>query len=390
MGLNSTPAYARVLTHPEIVLRNVHRGMFGSRSGALRYGDFAVSPTGVTRQFSVAPGRAYIHGRENSSQGGYVTFSDAAENLVVPAPAASPRIDTLLLRVYDEQYGTLPSGTSRAQWDIVPGVAAASPNARPDTDFLLGGSQYVPGAWWRVADIRSNPGDTTIPSGQFYPTLDHARVPGADTLCLSAPTVTGFGGRPTDQVLNDTIREVDTGVRRRWNGSAWVMIEPYRIEVPVTVDVANVNIPNIPAWLRRLAVTFSARSSSASTTALYLRTNGITTNSYQFLVRQTNNVTQNIVNFAAANSAQVGAVNGTDGVGFTTGGVEIYGWNLTSGQTDKFTYYGHSATYGTQAGSYLVEAAGSALTPQPWTSLAFSAGAGNIVVGSHFMLEGWD
>lgn len=222
MGLNSTPAYARVLSHPEIVLRNVQRGIFGSHSGAVRYGDFAMTPTATTRQFSVAAGRAYIHGRENASQGGYVAASDGPDLLTVPAPAASPRIDTVLLRIYDEQYGTLPSGTSRAQWDVVAGVAGGSPVARPDSDFLFGGSQYVPGAWWRVGDIRSNPGDTTIPTNQIYATMDHVRVPGAETLCLSKPNTAGFGGRPTDAVLNEAIREVDTGRRWTWSGTVWL------------------------------------------------------------------------------------------------------------------------------------------------------------------------
>lgn len=238
MGLQSIPAYARVLSHPEILDRNVSAGIFGERSGGVRPGDFAITPTGVTRQFSVASGQAYVHGRENAQQGGYVAWSDASENLLLAAPAASPRIDTLLLRVYDEQYGTLPSGTSRAQWDIVQGVAAASPNVRPDTDFLSAGSQYVPGAWWRVADFRSNPGDTTIPLGQIYPSLTHARI-GGRTYGNRFASTTGFGGRPTDGVKGEYFSELDTGYEYIHNGTKWLRQEHTKIKAGATGTLTN-------------------------------------------------------------------------------------------------------------------------------------------------------
>lgn len=227
MVLQATPAYARVLSHPEITLRNVHRAMFGGRSGACRRGDFAIAPTGTTRQFSIAAGRAYIHGQENSSQGGYIAWSDASENQVVGAPSASPRIDTILLQIYDEQYGTLPSGTSRAEWRIVAGTPGASPIALPDSSFLTGGANYVPGAWWRVADIRSNPGDTTIPAGQIYSPNSYVRVPGGITLVSSAVSTSGFGGRPTDPVDGETIYEIDTRRTFRYNSTSGLWEPPY-------------------------------------------------------------------------------------------------------------------------------------------------------------------
>lgn len=248
MGLQSIPAYARVLSHPEITDRNVSAAIFGERSGGVRPGDFAITPTGVTRQFTVAAGQAYIQGRENAQQGGYVAWSDVSENLLLSAPAASPRIDTLLLRIYDEQYGTLPSGTSRAQWDIVNGVAAASPNVRPDSDFLSGGSQYVPGAWWRVADFRSNPGDTTIPLGQIYPTLTHARV-GGTTYGNLALSTTGFGGRPTDATAGDRFYDLAGRLWYTWNTSLskWIREDEWKAETVSTPVSSNtqINAPNL-------------------------------------------------------------------------------------------------------------------------------------------------
>lgn len=221
MGLQSTPAYARILSHPAELDRHLLKGLF-NQSGALRYGDFTVAPTATTRQFSISSGHAFINGQESSQQGGYFAWSDASENQVVGAPSASPRIDTVLLRVYDEQYGTLPSGTSRAQWDIIAGTPNASPVALPDSTFLTGGSQYVPGAWWRLCDIRSNPGDTVIPSNQIYPTNTFARMPGGVTLCSKAASTTGFGGRPSSPVLGDRIYEIDTKMFYHYDGTAWV------------------------------------------------------------------------------------------------------------------------------------------------------------------------
>lgn len=254
MGLQATPAYARVLSHPEITLRNVHRAMFGGRSGICRYGDFAIAPTGTSRQFSIGPGRAYVHGQENSSQGGYIAWSDASENQVLAAASASPRIDTLLLRIYDEQYGTLPSGTSRAQWDIVQGTPGASPAVLPDSSFLTGGANYVPGAWMRVADFRTNPGDTTIPAGQIYLPNSYVRVPGADTIINASASTTGFGGRPTDGVDGETVYEYNTRRSYRWNSSASAW-EPRHAEL-------------LDAWRVTVADPFQAAFSFGSETAI--------------------------------------------------------------------------------------------------------------------------
>jgi hypothetical protein len=246
VGLQAVPAYARILNHPAELDRNVLRALF-SRSGAARYGDFAVTPTGTTRQFQIAPGRAHVLGIENSQQGGYVGWSDVAENLVLAAPSATPRIDTVLMRIYDEQYGTLPSGTSRVQWDIVQGTPNASPAVLPDSAFISTGAQYVPGAWWRLCDIRTNPGDTTIPAGQIYPANTFVRVPGAETLCLSVGSTTGFGGRPTDPVLGERIFELDTKIGYRWNGVTWLR-DSVRIKLASLQTYTNTTMVDVPGF----------------------------------------------------------------------------------------------------------------------------------------------
>lgn len=174
MGLQTKAAYGALesdgvtpVQHPVELDRNFMEGLAG-RSGAFRLGDFALAPTGTNQQLSIASGVMFVNGQENAQQGGYTAWSDASETKNFGAPSGSPRIDTLLMRIYDSQYGTLPSGTYRAQWDVVAGTPGATPAARPDSDFLSGGSQYVPGAWIKWAEVRINPGDTTIPSGQIF------------------------------------------------------------------------------------------------------------------------------------------------------------------------------------------------------------------------------
>lgn len=391
MGLNAIPAYARSLNHPEIVLRNIQRGMFGGRSGAMRFGDFAVAPTATTRQFSVGAGRAFIMGRENSSQGGYVVFSDASENLLVTAPAASPRIDTLLLRIYDDQYGTLASGTSRAQWDIIPGVAASSPLARPDSDFLFGGSQYIPGAWWRVADIRSNPGDTTIPANQIYPTLDHVRVPGAETLCLSVPTVTGFGGRPTDPVRNEKIREVDTDLLWRWNGTSWVLAEPYVREVNFPAAAPNAKFSNIPTSLKHLRVTYTARTTASTggfAQFLTCRINDDAIANYRYALTQMTGgaVTPIAVNSAAFLIAGIIPTGVATASLFGSGWAEFAGWNSPHANYLGETFQSQIIQDGT---NYFIASGGGHWSQAGQNSLTFAPdSAFNIAAGSHFLLEG--
>lgn len=211
--------------HPVELDRNLARAMF-RQSGCLRGGDWTVAPTGTNQQVSISTGSGFVNGQESAQQGGYVGWSDASENKTFGAPSGSPRIDTLLLRAYDPQYGTLPSGTCRMQWDIVAGTPAATPAPQPDSAFISTGGQWVPGAWMKWAEVRINPGDTVIPSGQIYLpgsvvsgigttwSQRFARGSGATILCTAA-------SRPASPQVGDMIYETDTQRFYVWNGAAW-------------------------------------------------------------------------------------------------------------------------------------------------------------------------
>jgi hypothetical protein len=233
MGIQTAPGYIALNSdgvtpyqHPVELDRNLNEAIF-RQSGALRGGDWAITPTGTNQQVSIAQGFGFILGQESAQQGGYFAWSDAAETKTFGAPSGSPRIDTLLLRVYDSQYGTLPSGTGRVQWDIVAGTPGATPAVQPDSAFISTGGQWVPGAWMKWAEVRINPGDTVIPSGQIYLpgsvvsgtgttwSQRYARQSGGLILCTSV-------SRPASPTLGDHIYETDTKRHNIWNGSAWL------------------------------------------------------------------------------------------------------------------------------------------------------------------------
>src|SRR5688500_3969327 len=161
MGLQAAPAYIGQagFQHPVELDRNLIEAIFG-RTGVVRVGHFVVSVGVGTRAIAVSPGQAVLVGTENAQQGAYFVWSDATETFLLGAAVGNPRIDSLILRVIDPQYGSI-TGQPRAELEVVQGVSAASPVQRPDSDFNPGGTYYRPGAWHRLSNIRVNTTDTT-------------------------------------------------------------------------------------------------------------------------------------------------------------------------------------------------------------------------------------
>lgn len=258
MGLQTVPAYIgqAAYQHPVELDRNILEGIF-ARTGLMRLGDFALAPTGVAQQLSISAGRAFLLGAESAQQGGYVAWSDVSENKVFGPPSGSARIDSLILRVVDTQYGSDP-GSPRAEWDIVAGVPSGSPVARVDSDFNTGGTFYKPGAWWRAADVRINVGDTVIPGGQVTRYLRYTRQSRGSFLALSTDTV-------TDMSVGDSRYDTDTLTERVWNGSVWDNVLGPIIEMGnVTAGVAATSVGAAEAaiptatWAHEPNMTFRA------------------------------------------------------------------------------------------------------------------------------------
>lgn len=167
-------------------------------------GDFTVSPHGSLHSMIIGSGMAWIAPR-GLAVGTYFAYSDGNDTISLPAANPSnPFIATVILRVADDQYGTV-TGTKGARYDIVSGTPGASPTAPSDSAIDALG---VPGGWMRICDIRINSADTgVIPGGQFTrPFIKLAAPPTAKMTLVAAQSLTN---NTVQGVLFDT-NEFDT------------------------------------------------------------------------------------------------------------------------------------------------------------------------------------
>jgi len=384
MGLKVEPAYVGQTgyLHPVELDRNLLEGLF-QRSGGVRYGDLAISQGVGTRAIAIAPGRYFILGQENAQQGGYFVWSDAIETFLLAAAVGNPRIDTLLVRVIDDQYGSI-SGAPRAEFAVVQGVASGSPTARPDSDFNVGGSFYIPGGWARLGDVRVNTADTgSIPVGQITTKNRYVRPPNGYVLCSSTD-------RPSDPVLGDRIHETDTGFRRMWTGSAWQQCEPWRTAVFLSSTTASVTVSSIPTSLKTVKLTCTVRQDNASVYQdLMLRIGGDTGANYRYGGNYMQDTALGGFNAIAQTSGRVGFVCGTSvtATQFTTAEVLFEGWNTTS----MLTALVRSGFTGTIGGHMLTW--NGVLTyhgSNSRTSITIFPLAGSFIANSQFVVEGWE
>jgi hypothetical protein len=181
-------------------------------------GDFAGTVVPAAMQLTVAKGSAFVPGREAASTlqqaGSYFVYSEASEVVSWPANASgSTRMDSLILRVADPQYGSIGGNPLGAWWDAVPGSSGA---ARPDSDFLSGGAKYIPGGWLRMYDI-------SVPNAATQLTQVNVAYKGGYS------NIHGFwpypsSGAPSVSPLTygQPGFEVDTGTRTWWNGTSFV------------------------------------------------------------------------------------------------------------------------------------------------------------------------
>jgi hypothetical protein len=386
MGLKVEPAYIGQTgyLHPVELDRNLLEGLF-QRSGGIRYGDFAISQGVGTRAIAIAPGRYFVLGQENAQQGGYFAWSDATETFLLAAAVGNPRIDTLLLRIIDDQYGSI-SGAPRAEFAVVQGVASGSPTARPDSDFNVGGSFYIPGGWARLGDVRVNVADTgSIPPGQITTRNRYVRPPNSIVLCLSTD-------RPSDPVLGDGIYEIDTGFRRTWNGSVWRQSEPWVSSQVLGSTAASVTISNIPTTLKTVRFSCTVRHDNASVYQdLLMRIGGDTGANYRWAGNFMQDAALGGANAIAQTFGRVGFVCGTTVVAgqYTTAEAVFQGWN--SPHANNLTAMVRSGFTGTVGGHMLTWHG--ALTyhgSNAYTSLTVLPGAGSFIAGCQFVVEGWE
>lgn len=195
--------------------RNLVAALAGRRTGAMRYNDFALTPSGSLMQMTIGAGDAAIMGSEGSAtQGGYYAWSSAAETIAWPAAAGSPRYDSLLLRIIDTQYGADAAG-NKALWDVASGTPSGSPVPLADSQFNVGGALHRPGGWWRVADVLVPASVTNLSTATVVHKRRYARM-GRNVICLAADL-------PTDAQIGDTAIVIDDGMNSLiYNGTIWV------------------------------------------------------------------------------------------------------------------------------------------------------------------------
>lgn len=168
MGLSAAAAYLGATSNTVNTDRKLVEYMCGAQEGVTTPGAFLVGPVSGQHKVTIAAGALFAAGRNVvASQGFYFGWSDADVLVDLPAPVANPFYATVLLRIADSQYGTLP-GSEGSYFQILSGTAAASPVPISDAAIV---ATNVPGAWYRLADVRINTANTgEIPAGQFVDT----------------------------------------------------------------------------------------------------------------------------------------------------------------------------------------------------------------------------
>lgn len=180
----------------------------GSTDGASRFSGFNATGSGMT--LTVSPGRAVV--QTSDAQGAYPVALTGPVTLTVSDGNPQPRIDLVVLRVYDNLFDA--SGRNEATVEIVPGSPAATPVPPPAPAGSLplyhiavaaGVSAGTGGIVWNSAltGVRT----ATVAVGGILP-VSTDTAPGA------------YPGQYRDT----------GGALQRWDGGAW---QPY---------------PPVPAW----------------------------------------------------------------------------------------------------------------------------------------------
>ncbi|MFJ5828777.1 hypothetical protein [Streptomyces sp. NPDC093089] len=256
----------------------------GSTGGTYRVGGFAMTSSGPMTA-TVQQGRAVVQGP--SAQGAYPVTLDADTVLTFgDGDPLNPRIDLVVLRVYDDEFDTLTR--SEAALEIVKGQPKAQPEApaAPPLSLVLftvkvkaaasagtGGIDWAGGA---MTDLRA----TLVGVGGILPVYNNAGVPGSypgqyqdndNAHYLQRWSGNGWvaypkeiGGIAPSGMLSvggytGQFRD-NNGTLQRWNGTSWANYQP-----PVEVETTSSGATALPGWT---VVSLSARRSRGLATIL--------------------------------------------------------------------------------------------------------------------------
>ncbi|WP_043682806.1 hypothetical protein [Streptomyces xylophagus] len=230
----------------------------GSYDGLYRMSGFWLEGASGAMTATVHEGRAVV--AAGATRGAYpVTLPEPATLTFADGDATNPRIDLVVLRIYDSLYDN--SGQTKATLEIVKGTPAATPVAPviPGVGLALyqvkvpaGISAGKGGISWSTdtADLRT----PTVAVGGILPVYGetgNGAYPGQfrdsggalqrwdGSAWVSYPSaLDGIApaGAVTTASYTGQYRDTSTGLLQRWNGTAWVSYQP----VPAWTDYTPV------------------------------------------------------------------------------------------------------------------------------------------------------
>ncbi|WP_217549131.1 hypothetical protein [Streptomyces sp. GbtcB6] len=220
----------------------------GSYDGLYRMSGFWMEGTSGAMKATVHEGRAVI--AAGATQGAYpVTLPEPASLTFADGDAANPRIDLVVVRIYDSLYDN--SGQTKPALEIVQGTPAATPVAPATPAIALpiyqvrvpaGASAGKGGLDWAgvLTDLRT----PTVAVGGILPVYGetgNGAYPGQyrdsggalqrwdGSAWVSYPSALGGiapAGTVTTASYTGQYRDSSGGLLQRWNGSAWVSYQP--------------------------------------------------------------------------------------------------------------------------------------------------------------------
>lgn len=411
------PAYSANELRGAMALAVQYNGRtLGARAG-VRPGGNALQTSIAGSTITVRAGTACVDPALTTAQGPYWVCLPADEtHTLTAAHATLPRKDITVLRVYDHDEDS--STFRKAQSEYIVGTAAGSP-AEPS----------VPSGSFKISTIdvpNSGGGSPSVTLNYPYTVASGGTLPVRNVTERTA--ITPFDGMVierqdrsprwlelydgtawrviTDAVCSSTsdrdtaITNPYTGQRAfvtadlltyRYTGSAWVVHGLYRQTTLLGADAASVTLSSIPSTLKRLAVTWTARSTAAAVfDDLRMRINGNTGTNYFGNLHTQQNTT-------ISSFAEVSLTYGTVGGGiaaasaaasnFGSGEVTFTGWNAPASRPAlNWLWAGHM--FESAANSFYSQGGGLFIVAGPYTSLTFLAGAGNLKAGSEFTVYG--
>jgi hypothetical protein len=323
----------------------------------------------------IKAGHAIIPGSEGSKQGVYSVMNDGDTTLSIAAAHATlNRIDLVCFKVEDQAYSGSVNASSLV---VVTGTPAGSPSApSPPANSIT------------LASVSIVALDTSITNAEI-----------TDLRWYMA----GLGGLLSvkDQAERDTLTAYESLITYNraldridvYDGASFRQYFPvYRAESVLGGSAGSVVFSSIPSTLRRIRITYTARSDQAVSAALMqVRINGDTGNNYK---QQYQNVVNTTWSGAAADAQNTGYGGGFTGSSapaniFGGGCIDIIGWDAP--HTGSLVWIFNGNAFATGVANFFSFVGSSVYTgAAPYTSITlFPSGSANFISGSAFYLEGF-